>query len=97
MCSEGYGSLVCLCVCVSVCLLSCISPLERLFILKSTSRIQQATKAKKFVGFSLKLLCCGDPALPSSYGHMYGQPFFMYMRYTYMYMHMRMCVPAHTC
>ena len=63
--SEGYGSWVCLCVCVSVCLLSHISPLEHLFVLKSMSRIQWATKVKKFVAFSLKPLCCGDPAFPS--------------------------------
>ena len=61
---EGYGSWVCvcvcvsvcLCVCVSVCLLSHISLLERLFVLKILSRTQRATEAKKFVGFSLKPL-----------------------------------------
>ena len=52
-----------LCVCVSVCLLRHISVLERLFILKILSRTQQATEVKQFVGFSLKPLCCGDPAL----------------------------------
>ena len=49
---------------LSVCVLSHISPLERLFVLKFLSRTQQATKVKKFVGFSLKPLRCGDPALP---------------------------------
>ena len=58
--SEGYGSWVCLCV----CLLSQISLLERLFVLKTLLRTQWATKVKKFVGFSLKPLHCRDPALP---------------------------------
>ena len=40
-----------------------ISPLERLFVLKILSRTQQTTKVKKFVGFSLKRLCCIDPVL----------------------------------
>ena len=57
--SEGYGSRP---VCVSVCLLSHISPLERLFVLKILSRTQRATEVKIFVGFSLKQLHCGDPA-----------------------------------
>ena len=70
--SEGYCSWVCL----SVCLLSHISPMERLFVLKTLSRTQQATKVKKFVGFSLKPLRCRDPALPPLYGHAYSRPFF---------------------
>ena len=41
---------------LSVCLLSHISPLERLFILKMLSRTQWATEVEKFVGFSLKPL-----------------------------------------
>ena len=45
-----------LCVCVSVCLLSHISPTERLFVLKTLSRTQRATKVKKFVGICLKRL-----------------------------------------
>ena len=45
-------------VCLSVCLLSHISPMERLFVLKTLSRTQRATKVKKFVGFSLKPLHC---------------------------------------
>ena len=50
-------------VCLSVC---ChISPLERLFFLKTLSRTQRAAKVKKFVGFSLKPLCCRDPAFPT--------------------------------
>ena len=52
------------CVCVCVFLLSHISPLERLFVLKLLSCTQRATKVKKYVGFSLKPLRCGDPALP---------------------------------
>ena len=55
--SEGYSSWVCLCVCLSVCLLSHISPTERLFVLKTLSRTQRATKVKKFVGIFLKRLC----------------------------------------
>ena len=51
-------------VCVSVCLLSQISPLEHLFALKILSRTQRTTKVKKFVGFSLKPFHCRDPALP---------------------------------
>ena len=51
--SEGYSSCS---VCVSVCLLSHISPTERLFILKTLSRTQRATKVKKFVGICLKRL-----------------------------------------
>ena len=50
--------------CLSVCLLSHISPMERLFVLKTLSRTQRATKVKNFVGFSLKPLRCRDPALP---------------------------------
>ena len=45
-----------MCVCVSVCLLSHISPTERLFVLKTLSRTQRATKVKKFVGICLKRL-----------------------------------------
>ena len=71
--SEGY----CSCrVCVCVCLLSHISLLERLFVLKTLSRTQRETKVKKFVGFSLKPLRCRDPALPPLYGHAYSRPFF---------------------
>ena len=43
-------------VVLSVWLLSHISPLERLFVLKILSRTQRATEVKKFVGFSLKQL-----------------------------------------
>ena len=43
-------------VCVSVCLLSHISPTEHLFVLKTLSRTQRATKVKKFVGICLKRL-----------------------------------------
>ena len=89
---------VCLCVCVSVCLLSHISPMERLFVLKTLSRTQRATKVKKFVGFSLKPLRCRDPALPPLYGHAYSRPFFhayrvracvllMYTRTSHVYAH----------
>ena len=50
--SEGYCSWVCLCV----CLLSHISPMEHLFVLKTLSCTQQAMKVKIYVGFSLKML-----------------------------------------
>ena len=82
---------VCLCVCVSVCLLSHISPMERLFVLKTRSRTQRATKVKKFVGFSLKPLRCRDPALPPLYGHAYSRPFFSCtrMRISRVYTRMR--------
>ena len=59
-----------------MCLLSHISPMERLFVLKTLSRTQRATKVKTFVGFSLKPLRCRDPALPPLYGHAYSRPFF---------------------
>ena len=44
------------CVCVSVCLKSHISLLERLLILKILSRTQRSKEVKIFVGFSLKPL-----------------------------------------
>ena len=50
--------------------------MERLFVLKTLSRTQRATKVKKIVGFSLKPLRCRDPALPPLYGHAYSRPFF---------------------
>ena len=56
--------------CLSVCLLSHISPLERLFVLKTLSRTQQATKVKTIVGFSLILLRCRDLALSALYGYL---------------------------
>ena len=61
----------------SVCLLSHISPMERLFVLKTLSRTQRATKVKIFVGFSLKPLRCRDPALPPLCGRAYSRPFFL--------------------
>ena len=50
--------------------------MERLFVLKTRSRTQRATKVKRFVEFSLKSLRCRDPALPPLYGHAYSRPFF---------------------
>ena len=77
-------------VCVCVCPLIDISPMERLFVLKTLSRTQRATKVKKFVGFSLKPLRCRDPALPPLYGHAYSRPFFSCtrMRISRVYTHM---------
>ena len=80
--SEGYPRRACaarvtvvvMSVCLSVCL--SVTPLERLFVLKTLSHTQRATKVKKFVGFSLKPLRCRDPALPPLYGHAYSRPFF---------------------
>ena len=43
-------------VCLSVCLLSHISPMERLFVLKTLSCTQWARKVKTFVGICLKRL-----------------------------------------
>ena len=42
--------------------------MERLFVLKTLSRTQRATKVKKFVGFSLKMLRCTARAVPALYG-----------------------------
>ena len=49
-----------MCVCLSVCLFVCLSvrhilPLERLFVLKSMSRTQRATKGQKNCGDSAPL------------------------------------------
>ena len=63
-------------VCLFVCPLVNISLLERLFVLKTLSHTQRATKVKKYVGFFLKPLRCRDPALPPLYGHAYSRPFF---------------------
>ena len=57
---------VCQSVCLSVCL--SVTPLERLFVLKTLSHTQRATKVKKFVGFSLKMLRCKARAVPALYG-----------------------------
>ena len=61
----------------SVCLSGHISPMERLFVLKTLSRTERATKVKMFVGFSLKPLRCRDPALPPLCGRAYGRPFLL--------------------
>ena len=47
---EGYCSRP-VCVCVRVCLLSHISPLECLFVLKILSRTQRAGRSKNLWGF----------------------------------------------
>ena len=49
--SEGYSTWS---VYVSVCLLSHISSMEHMFVLKRLSHTQQATKVEKFVGICLK-------------------------------------------
>ena len=53
-------------VVMSVCL--SVTPLERLFVLKTLSRTQRATKVKTIVGFSLKMLRCKARAVPALYG-----------------------------
>ena len=60
-----------------MCLLSHISPMERLFVPKTLSRTQRATKVKKFVGFSLKPLRCRDTALASLYRYPCSRPFLL--------------------
>ena len=68
--SVGYGSCcVCVSVCLSVCPLSDILPLELLFVLKMLSHTQRATYVKKFVEFSLKLLRSRAMALPAFYSY----------------------------
>ena len=54
-CAARLQYLICA-VCVSVCLLSHISPMERLFVLTTLSRTERATKVKIFVGICLKRL-----------------------------------------
>ena len=61
MCTSQYGG-------VAHRLLSHISPMERLFVLKTLSRTQRARKVKIFVGFSLKMLRCKARAVPALYG-----------------------------
>ena len=68
--SEGYCSWVCL----SVCLLSHISPLERLFVLKTLSRTQRATKVKKICGVFSETAPLQRSSTPSVDGHTYVQP-----------------------
>ena len=63
--SEGYCSWVCLCVCP----LLNISPLERLFVSQSVPHTQRAAKVRTFVWFSLKMLRCRARVLPSLYGY----------------------------
>ena len=75
--------------CLSVCLLSHISSLGLLFVVKTLPHTQWARKVKKFVVFSLKLLRYRDRALPPLNGHTYGQPFFLQMT------HMRKSLPVH--
>ena len=60
-----------------VCLLSHISPMERLFVLKTLPRTQRATKVKIFVGFSLKPLRCRDAALAALYCYPCSRPFLL--------------------
>ena len=55
-------------VCLSVCLLLSISLLGCLFVPETIPSTQQATKVRKYVGFSLKMLRCRARALPPLYG-----------------------------
>ena len=56
-------------VCLCVCPLRNISPLERLFVSQSVPHTQRAAKVKNFVWFSLKMLRCRARVLPSLYGY----------------------------
>ena len=58
----------------SVCPLINISPLECLFVLKTISRTQQATKVKIIVWISQKLLRCRDTPLPALYSRPFWKP-----------------------
>ena len=55
---------------VCVCLLSHISPLERLFVLKSLPRTQRATEVDKIVGFSSYTLRSRATAFRAFYGYL---------------------------
>ena len=68
--SEGYCSLC-------VCLLSHISPLERLFVLKTLSRTQRATKVKNICGVFSETAPLQRSSTPSVDGHTYSRPFFL--------------------
>ena len=83
--SEGYCSWV---VCLSVCVyVSQHHMSEHLFIFKTLSHTQRATKIKIFVGFSLKPHRCRDPALPAWHGYLQSAIF------TLQKMHMRIIRP----
>ena len=56
-------------VCLCVCPLLNISPLERLFVSHSVPHTQRAAKVRNFVWFSLKMLRCRARELPSLYGY----------------------------
>ena len=51
-------------VCLCVCPLLNISPLERLFVSQSVPHTQRAAKVRNVVWFSLKMLRCRARALP---------------------------------
>ena len=89
--SEGYGSWVCVCVCLSV-----KSHLTSglLFFMKTLSYTQRATKVKKIVEFSPKLLHYGDRVLPPLDSHTYDQPFFL--RITCMHIVHHVMLRCHT-
>ena len=75
---RGFSTLV-LFIVVCVCRLVANSLLKGQFVLKTLSHTQRATKVKKFVGFSLKPLCCRDTALARctatrAVGHFYPTP-----------------------
>ena len=56
-------------VCLCVCPLLNISPLERLFVSQSVPHTQRAAKVRNFVWFSLKMLRCRARTLLSLYGY----------------------------
>ena len=64
--SEGIYCIVgfvCLSVCLSVCLLLSISLLGCLFVPETIPSTQRATRVRKYVGFSLKMIRCRARAL----------------------------------
>ena len=67
--SESYSSWVCPSVRPCVCLLFYISPLECLFVPETIPFTQRATKVRKYVGFSLKMLRCRARSRKSQYAN----------------------------
>ena len=67
-----------------VCVLVNIAPLEPLFVLKTLSYTQQATKVKLLAGISLKSLRCRHPVLPALYRYPFSTVHFALCRTTRM-------------
>ena len=77
--SEGYGSWVCVSVCLCVCLLLYISLLEYSFVLQTKLSTKRVVKVKNIRRFSLKTLPVAKlDALPAlytdePYGNFWGE------------------------